>query len=562
MKRYRFLFFIILALGMASCTEDFTEINKDPNAITKEEASARYFITTPQYRLYAPDRYPYWRAHLIHVDRYAGHFTFGFNGCWWSDELGYSYNPGYTDAVWGWMDGYFGNIDNFLSLTESGGDFENELMHAVGKIIKGLYYQMYTDLFGEIAYTEAGVEGIVTPKYDEQKVIYQGIIAELDDAMATIGDNTRTGEGINDLGNNDIYFQGDLTKWKKLANCLKLRIALRAYGASGADFASSFITEALNAGLFLVDESDNCIMDKDDVISQWASACYGDVWHNFGLGSNWLVGQPVIDYLRDNNDPRLSKYAVPAAGGVVKLVRPAEDPGKTLYDKHVDFVTQTLEDAGVEFTETVEADTVTIDMPEDQYYVGQPVRMGGDIYSYIHYEFFSEPAPEIYASKNSGTEMFDELIMTSAEVYFLRAEAALQGFQGDAQSLYQDGIRHAMKIWGVTDAEIENFIATEEMALLNGTTEENMEKVSIQRWLACYTDGFEAWSIARKSGYPTELTRTLTDPEIYGLGTINGLYPQRLRYGGGVQTAADNYDEVISRQGPDRQDTKLWWAKE
>ena len=76
------IIFIFIALGMASCTDDFVEINKDPNAIIQEEASARYFITDPQYRLYAPDRYPYWRAHLIHADRYAGYFTFGHNGCW------------------------------------------------------------------------------------------------------------------------------------------------------------------------------------------------------------------------------------------------------------------------------------------------------------------------------------------------------------------------------------------------------------------------------------------------------------------------------------------------
>ena len=239
------IIFIFIALGMASCTDDFVEINKDPNAITQEEASARYFITDPQYQLYAPNRYPYWRAHLIHTDRYAGYFTFGHNGCWWSDELGYSYSSGYTDATWGWMAGYFGSIDNFLGLTEPGGEFENDLMHAVGMIIKGLYYQMYTDLFGEIPFSEAGNPDIVTPKYDTQLEIYTGIIDDLDAAMMTIGDNTKTGEGIDDLGNNDLYFNGDLQLWKKLANTLKLRIALRAYGADGADFADGAITEAL-----------------------------------------------------------------------------------------------------------------------------------------------------------------------------------------------------------------------------------------------------------------------------------------------------------------------------
>ncbi|MCP4311018.1 MAG: SusD/RagB family nutrient-binding outer membrane lipoprotein [Bacteroidetes bacterium] len=562
MKRYRLLFLILIALGMASCTDDFLEINKDPNAIIKEEASARYFITDPQYQLYAPDRYPYWRAHLIHTDRYAGYFTFGFNGSWWDGELGYSYHSGYTDAAWGWMSGYFGRIDNFLKLTEAGGDFENELMHATGRIIKGMYYQMYTDIFGEIPYSEAGIEGIVTPAYDEQKTIYQGIIAELDAAMATIGDNTVTGEGIDDLGENDLYFGGDLTKWKKLANSLKLRIGLRALGAEGAGFAEVAVTEALAAGLFLEDGED-CVMIKDDVISQWSASAYGDIWHNFGgNGSKWNLGQPLVDNLRNNNDPRLEMYALPAKGGIVELVKPAEDPGRSQFDKQVAFVKQTLTDAGVLFTETTEADTLTIDMPENMHFVGQPVRMGGDIYSYIRNEFFSDPVPEVVAAKNSGTNMWDEIIMTAAEVYFLRAEASLNGFGGTAQELYEAGIANAMTLWDVSDADIETFIATEDMAMLNGTPEQNREKVSIQRWLACYTDGFEGWAIARKSGYPSGLTVTLTDPEIHGLGTINGVYPERLRFGSGVQTQdPTNYNIVIGRQGPDRQDTKLWWAK-
>jgi len=564
MKYYNYIIFIFIALGMASCTEDFLDKNTDPNAITQDEASARYFITDPQYKLYGPDRWFYWRAHLIHADRYSGHFTFGFNGSWWSDELGYSYSSGYTDASWDWMGGYFGSIDNFLGLTEPSGDFENDLMHAVGMIIQGLYYQMYTDLFGEIPFSEAGVEGIVTPKYDTQLEIYTGIIEDLDNAMSTIGDNTKTGDGIDDLGENDLYFGGDLQLWKKLANSLKLRIALRAYGAEGATFADAAITEALNAGLFLA-EGEDCIMVKDDIISQWESGAYGDIWYGFGgQGSKWTVGQNLIDNLRNNNDPRLPFYAEPADGGVVDLVRPAADPGRSQFPKHVDFVAQVLTDAGVVYTRTDQGDSiVTIDMPEAAYYVGQPTRMGGDIYSYIRPEFFSRPAPEIFAEKNSGTNMWDEIILTAAEAYFLQAEAALLGFGGgDAQALYQSGISNAMSLWGVSDGDITTFIGAEDMALLNGTTEQNMEKVSIQRWLACYTDGFEAWAIARKSGYPSNLTTTLTDPEIYGLGDIDGRYPERLRYGSNLQTMdPENYQIVIGRQGPDRQDTKLWWAK-
>ena len=58
MNPYKIFFVFILLLGFSTCTKDFEEMNKNPNAILQEEASARYFVTNPLFRLYAPDRYP------------------------------------------------------------------------------------------------------------------------------------------------------------------------------------------------------------------------------------------------------------------------------------------------------------------------------------------------------------------------------------------------------------------------------------------------------------------------------------------------------------------------
>ena len=141
MKIIKIIFGLIILISAASCTKDFEEINTDPNGVLQTEASGKFFITNPQYVLYGPDRYPYWRAQLIHTDRYAGHFTFGHDGSWWGGDLGYSYNPGYTDASWDWLAGYLGQLDNFVRLTDTGGEFENEYMYATGLIMKGLYFQ-------------------------------------------------------------------------------------------------------------------------------------------------------------------------------------------------------------------------------------------------------------------------------------------------------------------------------------------------------------------------------------------------------------------------------------
>ncbi|WP_236980587.1 SusD/RagB family nutrient-binding outer membrane lipoprotein [Membranihabitans maritimus] len=554
-----------LGLFMFSCTSDFDEINTNPNAITQDEASARYFLTVPQYVLYGPNRFPYWRAQLIHADRYAGHFTFGNHGCWWTDELGYSYDPAYTDATWDWLSGYLGTLDTYLKFTREGGEFENENMYAVGKIIKSLYFQMYTDIFGEIPYSEAAQEGILLPKYDTQAEIYQGLISDLNEAMATIGDKTSTGDGIQDLGENDLYFGGNLQKWKKLANTLKLRIATRAMGAEGAGFATSAIEEALQNPL-LSNESENALLDKDTEIDQFGSAAYGDVWHNFGgLGSKWTVSQTLLKYLIDNDDPRLSQYAQPAPGGSIEILRPNQenDPeGFELFPKRAQFLVDNMRAQGAEVSVEETSGGWMVTIPENQYYLGQPIRMNAQIKPLVRYEFYSQPSNWVIQQKNQGSPIFPEIVMTAAESYFLQAQAAVNGMGGDAQALFQEAIRQAMKLWEVSDGEIDAYLAEAELAQLNGTPEENLEKIAIQRWIAAYTDGFEAWSIVRKTGYPSELANGVSDVELYGLGTINGAYPQRMRYGNGAYNSnGDNVNQAVNRQGADRQDTKLWFAK-
>ncbi len=562
---YRLLILLFMVTVMSNCTSDFDEMNIKPDAFTKDEVSAKFFLTGPQVRLYAPDRFPYWRAHLIHADRYAGHFCFGFNGSWWSDALGYAYSSGYTDASWGWLAGYLGNLDNYMKLVTTGGEFENQYMYAIGLVMKGLYFQMYTDAFGMLPYSEAGNPDITLPKFDEQAVIYQGIIAELDEAMQIIGDETKTGSNVDDVADNDLYFDGDLQKWKKLANTLKLRMGLRAYGAPGADFAQSAITQAFGAPL-LEASDENCLLQKDEIQSQWSSAAYGDVWYNFGVGSDWTVGKTLIDNLRNNNDPRLEKYAKPAAGGTNEFVEP-DGPEAALFDKRVDYVLAVLEEAGAEYTRTdgVNDDgkkVVTIEMAENFYYIGQPTRLNGDTYPYSAYGFWSTPAEIVIQRKGSG-DMFPEIVMTAAEGHFLQAEAIVKGFgSGDAQAHYQEGIRQAMMLWDVNSGAIETFLAEEDMAQLNGSTDEMLEKIATQRWIVSYTDGFEAWAIVRDTGYPTELAQGVSDFDIFAAGDINGDYPQRMRYGNqAINTNGANVNIAIGIQGPNTQDTKLWWAK-
>jgi hypothetical protein len=90
----------------------------------------------------------------------------------------------------------------------------------------------------------------------------------------------------------------------------------------------------------------------------------------------------------------------------------------------------------------------------------------------------------------------------------------------------------------------------------------NLEKIATQRWIALFTNGYEAWSVVRDTGYPTELSAGVTDGDIFVLGDTNGVYPQRHRYGSGpYNTNGAQVEQANSVQGPDKQATKLWWAK-
>lgn len=553
---------LFLCMGLVACTSDFEEINTNPNLITKEDASAKYFFVAPQVNLYGIERFAYWRAYILHADRYAGHFAVGHNRSWWGGELNYVYDPAYTDATWDWMGNYSGTLNTFLRLTAPDGDFPNEKMNAVGHILKGLYFQIYTDIFGELPYTEAGNADILLPAFDSQKTIYQGIIAELDAAMATIGDAGRTGEALEDLGENDILFGGDLQMWKKLANTLKLRIGIRALGAPGADFAEGAINEALNAPL--LGPGENALLKKDPVIDQWASACYGDVWHNFPGGGEWKMTKVLIDYLRDNNDPRLEMYAQPAPGGTIEISRPEADEA-ALWQKRINFIISGLDDAGIPYTADVGADKATITMAENTYYIGAPARLRGEMNHYLAYELYSPPGKTVIQKKNEGQPISPELILTAGESFFLQAEAAVKGLGGgDAEALFQEGIRESMLVWNVDPGAIDEYLATSELATLSGSEEDKIRKIALQRWIANYTAGFEAWSVVRKTGYPEEVANGVAgkDPDIYGLGGINGDFPYRMQYGNSVKnTNLENLQEAIARQGPDVQNVKLWWAK-
>ena len=554
-----------LIATMLSCTDDFNEINTQPDALSTDDISAKFFVTNIQQKLLRPTMIPLWFGDVIQPDQFSGQTANGWAGSDWDGDLGWLYNSTYQDlGCWNWLAGYNSDLTSYMNNVKPGGTLEDEMYYALGLVMKGFYYQQYTEAFGMIPFTEASDPNITLPKYDDQLTIYKGIIADLDEAIAIIGSGTEAGSGFGILRENDVIFGGDMQKWKQLANSLKLRIALRAHDGVGEDFSATAATEAIASGVLA--DLDAMFEGYADETNIWGgSSSYGDVWHNFA-GSQWKTTEALINILKTSDDPRLSKMTKPAVGGTMTITKPVAGQGVALIDTHVAYVKSMLDLSGLildtDYTWVETATDLTITMPENTNFIGMPSRLSGKLKAYMPDYMFSDPADIITQKTNEGKPLFPTVLMTSADSHFMIAEAIVKGLAtGDADTYYQLGLEKAMAIWDT--APTSEFSAANMGSLAGSTDEEKLEKIATQRWLVNYTNGYEGWSIVRDTGYPTACVITSDNNDIVSFGgENNGLQIQRLKYGTGTYSSnGANVNAAVSAQGADNMTTKLWFAK-
>jgi hypothetical protein len=147
---------------------------------------------------------------------------------------------------------------------------------------------------------------------------------------------------------------------------------------------------------------------------------------------------------------------------------------------------------------------------------------------------------------------FPSFILTYAEVSFILAEAAERGWiTGSAASLYEQGIRASMSQWGVTDnAAINAFLANPKIAYSGGTA--GLKQIALQKWIALYTDGVEAWAEWRRTCVP----ETVKPGPAATINTV----PRRYQYSTREHSVnATNVDAAVARQGADAFTSRMYW---
>lgn len=396
----------------------------------------------------------------------------------------------------------------------------NPSYEAVALILKTYIISILTDEFGDVPYTEAfqgsAEEAILSPAYDTQQYIYEQMLNNLDQANTLLA----TGPSIN----GDILFDGDLTAWRKFANSLRLRLLLRR---------SDRVDPTADMTMIFGDPTTYPVFasNADNAALQYLGSAPNNnpINQNRKTRDDHRVSNTLIDYLytdAPSPDYRVSVYAeLDGNGDYEGMANGLLSANALLYN-------------------------------------GNGLANTSKIGSY----FSAATAPG--------------MLMSYAELLFIKAEAAARGFIGGgdaaAETAYQAGIRaswdqfnvngdfaDALEVWrgtfyswGMTPSDDIFEFAWQDFVDWGGTYDYNpatgLEQIGTQKWVAMFDQGIQAAFEWRRTGYPTLLPGAEN--------ANNDKIPVRSYYPSDEHARnPSNVDAAISNQGPDNLDTRVWW---
>ncbi|MEG1290370.1 MAG: SusD/RagB family nutrient-binding outer membrane lipoprotein, partial [Bacteroidales bacterium] len=378
---------------------------------------------------------------------------------------------------------------------------ENNNIYAAATIMKVFYGNKATNCWGDIPYSEAfKIEGYLHPKYDSQKDIYIQQLNELKEAADLLDPQGKP------IGEGDFLFKGNILKWKKFCNSLRLRLAIYAASGEQAIGLPTLQEIANDLGRYPI------ITKNDDNAYWWFSGIAPDEerWYKENLGlrdasgyktSKWRSQYDFVRSLVKNNDPRTCKY---------------------------------------------------FDINKSGRYNGY--RMGVGQTSNTSNRIDSTSAfGDRFCADSKGFMPF----MNSAEVYFCLAEAALKGYiQGgetQAKSYYEEGIKASCMENGIDNLAISKFLNEPEVKWGSGTTP-NLGKIALQKWIVLLKQSIEAWTEARRSDVP----KLENIDEMY-IGRHNRP-PFRLVYSESDRALNDNFPKDVIENDL-FYGGQLWWDK-
>ncbi len=472
-KKFLYIASAVLILSTSGCEKfgEFGDTNVDPDAVGTPVPSSLLANVLNNARGYAYQMGPGYYAQYFSETQYP--------------EASLYVERRYAFA--GVFSGPLYDVENILSLPNSTNN-----QKAIATVAQQYMIWNMTDNVGDLPYSEAmkGVE-FTSPKYDTQEDIYKGILAKLTAAAGMFDGSGTAG---------DILLNGNVSRWRKLNNSLRMMISLqlsKRYPGSTEYAATQFKAALADAGGSIEVNADNWQVAPPVGYSNAYFAEYLTRRDN-------AVSDTYVNLLLSLNDDRLKAHSgdSPTAGSTGTSVKGVP------YGRERAYVVQWTEDNP-----------------------GWATIIRGDLRKQQDVQF----------------------MLTAGQSLLARAEAASLNWTTEvAATMYARGIEQSFLQWGRTSAEATAYLAQADVAL--GV--DNAKKIATQRYIAFFPDGLQGWNIWRKTGYPA-----LVRAQDAGAGIQ---IPQRYMYVDAERTSnPEGLAGAVDRfpDKTDRQSHKVWWAQ-
>lgn len=286
---------LAVSLMLGGCTSNFDEINSDPDALETGAPTNMlgYALRETMSRQAGFDATEAWAGYIVKIQ-----YMDNYNYLPTNNTYGNKFSNCYRRIVL---------LDDILALTEENAD-ELKNIRWASRIFKEYLWLLNTDQFGDIPYTEANKveDGQMKPKYDSQEIIYPAILENL----KAIADEMAAGLGSDNIGEGDFLFGGDIQRWQKFCNSLRLRAAMRIVNVA-PDLAKSTIEEVCqNLTSYPVLETS----DENAYFYWQGSSPYFEPYYNdFRTRDDYGMSNIFVNHLKSMSDPRISAIMQPAA---------------------------------------------------------------------------------------------------------------------------------------------------------------------------------------------------------------------------------------------------------
>lgn len=535
MKRIKnIICFAAVSAFLCACT-DLTELNINPAATSTmdpnlqlsyvQHIDACYKRSMTVYMIYPGA----WNNHFT---SYSGMINYGAKGV---------FNTDYSSRLW--TENYPKVIKNVVDMYMNSEVGTN--IHAAARVMKVEAFMRMTDVYGDIPYSQSGNSvqtGIIAPKYDRQEDIYNSFFEELDAAAKEFDESK-------DAITYDLYFGGDIAKWRKYANSLRLRAAMRLVKVN-PEKAKAEAAAAIAGGVMESNADIAYTIHDNNRDNSLGGNGFGNFVHLYQ--TSLYVSEELAAALGNgsgNEDPRLRYLA-----------------GVYLEDSYLDIATPTdiTDLVAAQYNNVHQTVPAQCSRSISSDCIHEPINLseitimvnGKETKVTQHYQRL-RPAIKIAAADSPYIKM------SYAEILLLQAEAKVRYDIGEesAESLYRKaitaGITH-YNLWGYATDEgaAKAYASTVEYSEDNA-----LEYINTQLWLEYVCNPFEAWANTRRTnGLPERYAQYYNYYPT--ANTTGGQMPRRLAYPATEQTRnKENYDEAVARlsSGTNVWTDRVWW---